>query len=115
MKRTILILFSLAFLAVTGYAQDLDSLAEGGSTVANAFDWTDFITGLVSLVLGAWGGRKLFADKTGHQVDKYKGKLDDVAGIIDDVLADIRNNTFTKEGVKSYLERGKQIIKDPGK
>lgn len=111
MKRFTLILFCLAFFAVTGYAQDLDSLADGGGTVANAFDWTDFITGIVSLALGAWVGRTKFADKGGEQVDKYKGKLDDVAGIIDDVLADLRNNTFTKEGVKAYLERGKQIIK----
>lgn len=111
MKRFTLILFSLTFFALTGYAQDLDSLAEGGGTVANAFDWTDFITGVVSLALGAWGGRKLFADKSGQQVDKYKGKLDDVASLIDDVLMDLRNNTFTKEGVKAHLEKGKQIIK----
>lgn len=110
MKKSI-ILFSLMLVSVMVFGQDLDSLADGGGTVVNAFDWTDFITGIVSLALGAWVGRTKFADKSGQQVDKYKGKLDDVAGIIDDVLADLRNNNFTKEGVKAYLERGKQIIK----
>lgn len=100
-------------LFLGGYAQDPDTIVEPVETVTNAFDWTDFITGIVSLALGAWAGRTQFADKTGKEKAKWKGKVDKLDELIDDVLRDIRNNTFTKEGVKAHLEKGKEIIKRP--